>query len=87
MTPHTITPAVEAVFRCKAKAGLRRSPRGLRTLILPAEIESAFVAKDDLVPFRRSPVALRMANGGVDEFASRAAHGTGANVLQPGAFL
>ncbi|GFT84964.1 uncharacterized protein TNCV_2507721 [Trichonephila clavipes] len=29
MAPHTITPAVGAVFRCKAKAGLRRSPRGL----------------------------------------------------------
>ncbi|GFW51668.1 uncharacterized protein TNCV_1186001 [Trichonephila clavipes] len=31
MTPHTITPAVGAVCRCKAKAGLRRSPRGLHT--------------------------------------------------------
>ncbi|GFW87086.1 uncharacterized protein TNCV_1923121 [Trichonephila clavipes] len=31
MTPHTITPAVEAVCRCKAKAGLRHSPRGLHT--------------------------------------------------------
>ncbi|GFS71106.1 uncharacterized protein TNCV_5049091 [Trichonephila clavipes] len=30
-TPHTITPAVGAVCRCKAKAGLRRSPRGLHT--------------------------------------------------------
>ncbi|GFV16113.1 uncharacterized protein TNCV_3378771 [Trichonephila clavipes] len=30
MTPHTITPAVGAVYRCKAKAGLRRSPRGWR---------------------------------------------------------
>ncbi|PRD31920.1 UNVERIFIED_CONTAM: hypothetical protein NCL1_22034 [Trichonephila clavipes] len=29
MAPHTITPAEEAVCRCKAKAGLRRSPRGL----------------------------------------------------------
>ncbi|GFU07330.1 e3 ubiquitin-protein ligase RNF13 [Trichonephila clavipes] len=27
MAPHTITPAVEAVCRCKAKARLRRSPR------------------------------------------------------------
>ncbi|GFW58250.1 uncharacterized protein TNCV_2634241 [Trichonephila clavipes] len=26
---HTFTPAVGAVYRCKAKAGLRRSPRGL----------------------------------------------------------
>ncbi|GFW96339.1 uncharacterized protein TNCV_1823721 [Trichonephila clavipes] len=35
MAPHTITPAVEAVCHCKAKIGLRRSPRGLhaRTLL------------------------------------------------------
>ncbi|GFW31189.1 e3 ubiquitin-protein ligase RNF13 [Trichonephila clavipes] len=31
MTPHTITPAVGAVCHCKAKAGLRCSPRGLYT--------------------------------------------------------
>ncbi|GFU35625.1 uncharacterized protein TNCV_2099231 [Trichonephila clavipes] len=31
MAPHTITPAVGAVCCCKAKAGLKRSPRGLRT--------------------------------------------------------
>ncbi|GFV11077.1 uncharacterized protein TNCV_2718211 [Trichonephila clavipes] len=31
MTPHTITPAVGVVCRCKAKAGLRHSPRGLPT--------------------------------------------------------
>ncbi|GFV46322.1 retrovirus-related Pol polyprotein from transposon 297 [Trichonephila clavipes] len=31
MTPHTITPAVEAVCRCKTKAELRRSPQGLHT--------------------------------------------------------
>ncbi|GFX42969.1 uncharacterized protein TNCV_4058921 [Trichonephila clavipes] len=31
MALHTITSAVGAVCRCKAKAGLRRSPRGLRT--------------------------------------------------------
>ncbi|GFW69793.1 uncharacterized protein TNCV_1884371 [Trichonephila clavipes] len=29
MTPYTFTPAVGAVCRCKAKAGLRRSPPGL----------------------------------------------------------
>ncbi|GFX28213.1 uncharacterized protein TNCV_15521 [Trichonephila clavipes] len=29
MAPHTITPAVGMVCRCKVKAGLRRSPRGL----------------------------------------------------------
>ncbi|GFU07481.1 uncharacterized protein TNCV_2224771 [Trichonephila clavipes] len=31
MAPHTITPAVGAVCRCKTKTGLRRSPRGLHT--------------------------------------------------------
>ncbi|GFV57657.1 uncharacterized protein TNCV_3132451 [Trichonephila clavipes] len=31
MVLHTIAPAVRAVCRCKAKAGLRRSPRGLHT--------------------------------------------------------
>ncbi|GFY21396.1 hypothetical protein TNCV_3994401 [Trichonephila clavipes] len=29
MAPHTITPAVGVVCHCKAKAGLRPSPRGL----------------------------------------------------------
>ncbi|GFX78029.1 uncharacterized protein TNCV_971831 [Trichonephila clavipes] len=31
MVPHTIAPAVGAVCRCKAKEGLRHSPRGLHT--------------------------------------------------------
>ncbi|GFU79386.1 uncharacterized protein TNCV_871571 [Trichonephila clavipes] len=31
MEPNTITPAKRAVCRCKAKAGLRHSPRGLHT--------------------------------------------------------
>ncbi|GFV70439.1 uncharacterized protein TNCV_4798581 [Trichonephila clavipes] len=31
MAPHAIAPAVKAVCRCKAKVGLRRSPRGLHT--------------------------------------------------------
>ncbi|GFW41857.1 uncharacterized protein TNCV_5671 [Trichonephila clavipes] len=31
MTPHTITPAVGVVCRCKVKAGLRRSPRDFHT--------------------------------------------------------
>ncbi|GFU15614.1 uncharacterized protein TNCV_3615361 [Trichonephila clavipes] len=31
MTPHTITPAMGAMCRYKAKAGLRYSPRGLHT--------------------------------------------------------
>ncbi|GFU86316.1 uncharacterized protein TNCV_369721 [Trichonephila clavipes] len=60
MAPHTITPAMGAVCRCKAKAGLRRSPRGLHTreqTVITTEIESGFVAKDDSVPFRCSPVS------------------------------
>ncbi|GFW34495.1 hypothetical protein TNCV_501131 [Trichonephila clavipes] len=44
MAPQIITPAVGAVCRCKEKAGLRRSSRGLHTFIT-AEIESGFVAK------------------------------------------
>ncbi|GFV72152.1 e3 ubiquitin-protein ligase RNF13 [Trichonephila clavipes] len=31
MAPHTIAPAVETIYRCKKKAELRRSPRGLHT--------------------------------------------------------
>ncbi|GFW75449.1 uncharacterized protein TNCV_4426331 [Trichonephila clavipes] len=60
MAPHTITPAVGAVCRCKAKTGLRRSPKALHitnTIVITAEIESGFVAKEDLVPFRCSPVS------------------------------
>ncbi|GFY32794.1 uncharacterized protein TNCV_4639001 [Trichonephila clavipes] len=60
MAPHTIIPAVRLVCRCKAKAGLRRSPRGLpirNTIVISAEIESGFVTKDELVPFHFSPVS------------------------------
>ncbi|GFW58992.1 hypothetical protein TNCV_2830981 [Trichonephila clavipes] len=34
MIPHTTTPAVGTVCRCKANAGLRRSPRGSSYLVL-----------------------------------------------------
>ncbi|GFY05398.1 uncharacterized protein TNCV_960941 [Trichonephila clavipes] len=64
------------------------------TIVTTADIESGFVAKDDLVPFRCSPVSSCVApltpNGGVDGWASRAAHVMGAaipNVLKPGAFV
>ncbi|GFS76519.1 uncharacterized protein TNCV_1621351 [Trichonephila clavipes] len=60
MAPYTFTPAVGVVCRCKSKAGLRRSPRGLHTrntINITAEIEAGFVAKDDLVPFLCSPVS------------------------------
>ncbi|GFU27942.1 uncharacterized protein TNCV_3153071 [Trichonephila clavipes] len=64
MAPHTITPAVGAVCRCKTKAGLRRftteSPH-TNTIVITAEIESGFVTKDDLVPFRCSPFSSFMA--------------------------
>ncbi|PRD25543.1 UNVERIFIED_CONTAM: hypothetical protein NCL1_40611 [Trichonephila clavipes] len=61
MAPHTITPAVGVVCHCKAKAGLRHSPQGLpytNTIVITAKIESGFVTKDYLVPFRCSPVSL-----------------------------
>ncbi|GFV05246.1 hypothetical protein TNCV_224591 [Trichonephila clavipes] len=56
MALHTITPAVGAVCHCKAKARLRRSPH-TNTITNIAEIQSEFVAKDDLVPFHYSPVS------------------------------
>ncbi|GFU98499.1 uncharacterized protein TNCV_3653301 [Trichonephila clavipes] len=60
MAPHTITPIVEVAYGCKTKVGLKRSPRGFphaNTIVFNAEIKSGFVAKDDLVPFRCSPVS------------------------------
>ncbi|GFW51915.1 hypothetical protein TNCV_1188461 [Trichonephila clavipes] len=59
MVPHTNTPAVRAVCRCKAKAGLRSSPWGTthdHTIVITTQIESTFVAENDLVPFCCSPV-------------------------------
>ncbi|GFU41953.1 hypothetical protein TNCV_361011 [Trichonephila clavipes] len=50
------------------------------TIVITAEIESGFVTKDDLAPFRCSPVsscADTTLNGGVDGLASRAAHRNG----------
>ncbi|GFV36381.1 hypothetical protein TNCV_2234281 [Trichonephila clavipes] len=54
---HTITSAVAAVFRCKAKAGFMRSPWCLHTytIVITADIQSGFVAEDYLVKFRCSP--------------------------------
>ncbi|GFW75295.1 hypothetical protein TNCV_4189501 [Trichonephila clavipes] len=48
MAPHTITPAVGALCHCKAKAELRRSPRGpsrTSTIVLTAEIKSGFARR------------------------------------------
>ncbi|GFU87664.1 uncharacterized protein TNCV_2935861 [Trichonephila clavipes] len=56
MAPHTITPAVGVVCDCKAKAFTTRSLY-TNTIVIPAEIESGFVAKDDLISFRCSPVS------------------------------
>ncbi|PRD25274.1 UNVERIFIED_CONTAM: hypothetical protein NCL1_41373 [Trichonephila clavipes] len=63
-------------------------------IVITAEIESGFAAKDDLVPFHctQSSFLVRgtTPNGGVDGWASRAAHVMGTtipNVLQPGAFV
>ncbi|GFV39994.1 uncharacterized protein TNCV_4412251 [Trichonephila clavipes] len=62
-------------------------------IVITAEIESGFVTKGDLVPFRCSPISSCVAptlNRGVDGWASRTAHEMGAvipNVLQPDAFL
>ncbi|GFX86661.1 hypothetical protein TNCV_1408601 [Trichonephila clavipes] len=61
MTP--FTPAVGAVCRCKANAGLRcttGSPHK-NTIVNTAEIESGFVDKDNLVSFLCSPVSSCMA--------------------------
>ncbi|GFS99288.1 hypothetical protein TNCV_1601061 [Trichonephila clavipes] len=57
MVPHTITPAVGAVCRCKANriVAFTLGSRQINTIVIIAEIESAFVTKDDLVPFRCSP--------------------------------
>ncbi|GFS78109.1 uncharacterized protein TNCV_4548951 [Trichonephila clavipes] len=58
MVPRTITPAVGAVCRCKAKlvTFTTGSPH-TNTIVITAEIESGFFAKDELVPFRCSPVS------------------------------
>ncbi|GFX00046.1 uncharacterized protein TNCV_3080421 [Trichonephila clavipes] len=64
-----------------------------KTIVIIAEIESGFVSKDNLVPFRCSPSFLirgTTPNGGVDVWELRAADVIGAaipNVFQPGAFV
>ncbi|GFV45483.1 hypothetical protein TNCV_5124291 [Trichonephila clavipes] len=91
MAPYTITPAMGAVCRCKQMQGLRHSPRGFphtNTIVITTEIESGSVVKDDLVPFRYSPVFSCAAPLQME--ASRTAHVMGTaipNVLQPSAFV
>ncbi|GFV73404.1 uncharacterized protein TNCV_3389201 [Trichonephila clavipes] len=96
MAPHAITPAVEVVCHCKAKAGLRRSPRGLHTRtrlssLLRLSLDSSQKTTWFSIPLQSSfLVRCTTPNGGVDGWASRAAHVMGAvipNVLQPSAFV
>ncbi|GFX85106.1 hypothetical protein TNCV_4979611 [Trichonephila clavipes] len=61
MAPHTLTPAVGAVCHSlqskgKIEAFTMGSPY-TNTIVTTAEIESRFVAKDDLVPSHFSPVS------------------------------
>ncbi|GFV37753.1 e3 ubiquitin-protein ligase RNF13 [Trichonephila clavipes] len=95
MAPHTITPAVEAVCRSKAKAGLRCSLQDLHTrtrlssllgLNLDSSLKTTWFHSTAQSTFL---VRGTTPNGGVDGWASSAAHVTGTaipNVLQPGAF-
>ncbi|GFY10585.1 e3 ubiquitin-protein ligase RNF13 [Trichonephila clavipes] len=97
MAPHTFTSTVGAVYRCKAKAGLRRSPRGLCTRIrlsslcvlrlnLNSSLKMTWFHSDEI----QFPRARHYSKRGIDGWASRAAHVRGAaipNVLQPGAFV
>ncbi|GFU17817.1 e3 ubiquitin-protein ligase RNF13 [Trichonephila clavipes] len=96
MTPHTITPAVGVVCRCKAKAGLRHSPRGLHTrtrlsslprLNLDSSLKTIWF-HSAAVQFPRSRHHFKRRHRWVG--VSRAAHVMGAaipTVLQPGTFV
>ncbi|GFU36844.1 hypothetical protein TNCV_3727081 [Trichonephila clavipes] len=50
MTPHNITPNEGG------RIFTTGSPHTNNTIVITAEIVSVFIAKDDLVPFRCSPV-------------------------------
>ncbi|GFX39701.1 e3 ubiquitin-protein ligase RNF13 [Trichonephila clavipes] len=91
MAPHTITPAVGAVYRCKAKAGLRHSPRGLHTRtrlssLLRLNLDSSLKT----TWFHSAAVQFPRCSAPLQTEASRAAQVMGAaitNVLPPGAFV
>ncbi|GFV21075.1 e3 ubiquitin-protein ligase RNF13 [Trichonephila clavipes] len=94
MTPHTITPAMEAVRRCKAKAGLRRSARRLQTRTrlssLPRlNLDSSIKTTWFLSVAVQFLVRGTTQNRGIDGWASRAAHvmGTAIPNVLPGAFV
>ncbi|GFY19597.1 uncharacterized protein TNCV_4647691 [Trichonephila clavipes] len=60
MAPHTITPTVGVVCHCKVKGRIEAfttGPPHTNTIVFTAEIESGFVAKDDLIPFQCSTVS------------------------------
>ncbi|GFY02474.1 hypothetical protein TNCV_3503551 [Trichonephila clavipes] len=60
MAPHTITPAVVSGVSLQSKDRIEAfSPAFLHanTIASIAEIETGFAAKDDMVPFRFSPVS------------------------------
>ncbi|GFV26657.1 e3 ubiquitin-protein ligase RNF13 [Trichonephila clavipes] len=93
MTPHNVTPAGGAVYCCKAKAGSRRSPRGLHTRtrlssLLRLNVDSSLKTiwfHSAAVQFPRTRHHSKR-----DGWTSRAAHFMGAaipNVLQPGSFV
>ncbi|GFU58386.1 uncharacterized protein TNCV_57981 [Trichonephila clavipes] len=96
MAPHTITPALGVVCRYKAKAGLRRSPRGLHTR---TQLSSLLILNLDLslkttclhfTVVQFPEVGGTTSNRGVDGRALKATHVMGAtitNVLQPGSFV
>ncbi|GFW59567.1 e3 ubiquitin-protein ligase RNF13 [Trichonephila clavipes] len=95
MTPNTTTPAVGVVCCCKAKAGMRRSTRSIHTItrlssLLRWNLDS-WLKTTGSIPLQSSfCVRGTTTNGGVDGWASRAAHVIGAaipNILQLGAFV
>ncbi|GFU58182.1 e3 ubiquitin-protein ligase RNF13 [Trichonephila clavipes] len=96
MAPHIITPAVGAVHRCKAKVGLRRSPRDLHTRtrlasLLRLNLDSSLKTTWFHSAAVEFPHARRHSKRRCFKWwASRAAHVMGIaipNVLQPGAFV
>ncbi|GFV51213.1 e3 ubiquitin-protein ligase RNF13 [Trichonephila clavipes] len=95
MALHTITPAVGAVFSRKAKAGLKRSPRGLHTrtglsLLLRLNLDSSLKTTWFHSTAVQILVRRTTPNEGVHGWVSRAAHVIGTaipNVLQPGVIV
>ncbi|GFU55295.1 e3 ubiquitin-protein ligase RNF13 [Trichonephila clavipes] len=96
MTTHTITLAVGAMCHCKAKAGLRCSPRGPHTrtrlsLLLRLNLDSSLQTTWFHSAAVQFPLALHHSKRRRRWWVSRAAHvmvmgATIPNVLQPGAF-